>query len=157
MRAIIGDDGKIMKLVSQSDIGVEIGNIPQSVGLERLRFIDNELIDLASLNEFWVDKNSKLYPKEIPGTQKVIMNYNERKKLIRDDNTWRVSTVQEIEEEKQLQAEERKRLKTKRKLQKQIGHTEEVLDLLIKAVLDDDVAAKEKLEDYSEIYNKENK
>ena len=156
MRAIVNPDGKIIKLTTNAKDGVEIGIPPQNCGLERLRFINGSLIDLADLSEFYIDSIGQLHSIQITGSQKVVMQYKDRKKLVRDENNnWKVRTPQEIETNKLAQAVERKRIQTKRQLKRQLGHNEEVINEVVKFVLNNDMEAKKKLEQYIQIYDEE--
>ena len=64
--------------------GVEIGSIPKGVGLERVRWNGNELIDLFDLTDIWVEFINGtfiLHCIKVPHSQLIKMNYADRKKL----------------------------------------------------------------------------
>ena len=78
---------------------VDIGTLPKNVGLERLRFDGKCVVDLFNLNEIWVRHVSgtfELHAVEVLKSQKIVMNYTERKKLFLDGNTIRLLTTQEV-------------------------------------------------------------
>jgi len=78
---------------------VDIGALPNNVGLERLRFDGKRMVDLFNLNEIWVRYVSgtfELHAVEVPKSQKVIMNYAERKRLFLDGNKIRLLTMEEV-------------------------------------------------------------
>ena len=52
MRATVNQD--VIVHVTPHGIA-EIGNLPTGVGLERLRFDGKKIVDLASLDEIWVE------------------------------------------------------------------------------------------------------
>lgn len=150
MRAILDQDRIVKFTINKS--GVEVGSLPtKNVGLGRLRFDGERIVDLITLNEFWVDRQFILHVIETPGSQKITMEYRDKDKLINDNGIIRVKIDQEIEEEKEKSAKERKRLQIKRRLKKEIGHNEEVVNDLIKFVLNDDLDSKKKLEKYLQI------
>jgi hypothetical protein len=71
--------------------GIDIGSIPQGVGLERLRFHPQtrKVIDLETLDEMYVEFKDGMFvlhcfPME--GTQKVTMRYLDRERLIMEPN-----------------------------------------------------------------------
>jgi len=80
----------------------EIGRLPKGVGLERLRFDGKKIIDLATLDEIWVEEKNGvfiLHAIEVPGSQLVRMRYADRRKLVKDGNKIRLKTAEEIEAE----------------------------------------------------------
>lgn len=153
MRAII-QNNRIVKFTAQPGEGIEIGTPPPNCGLERLYWTGEELIDLMTCSEFYVDSSKKLHPIQSLDTQKVIMEYKDRKKLTRKDGIWKVKTDQEIEEEKENLDKERKRLQVKRKLKKEVGHNEEIIEDLIRFILNNSVESKEKLKKYLQVIEK---
>jgi hypothetical protein len=84
LKAVIKND-EIIKLSLTT--GVEIGEIPKGVGLERLRWTGTELVDLGTLDVMYRHKRTgKLHARRRPGTEKVRMKYKDRKNLIRGRN-----------------------------------------------------------------------
>jgi len=80
----------------------EIGPLPKGVGLERLRFDGKKIIDLATLDEIWVEEKNGvfiLHAIEVPGSQLVRMRYTDRRKLVKDGNKIRLKSAEEIEAE----------------------------------------------------------
>lgn len=101
-RAIVRNT-RIIKLTADIDQGIEVGEIPYRVGLERLRWNGSEIIDLYYLDKFYVDRKTKiLYAHPVPNSDLVEMNYNDRKKLIIDNETkkLRIKTKQEVDQPK---------------------------------------------------------
>jgi hypothetical protein len=99
MRAIVNGD-IIVKLVMNG--GIEIGNLPKengrNIGLERLRWNGNEVVDLATLNEIYVDKDGILHCiDDYENCKKLLMQYKDRRRLIKDNDGWRIKTQTEID------------------------------------------------------------
>lgn len=103
MRAVVHLD-KILD-ISEKRGTVEIGTPPAGVGLERLRWDGEAIIDLATLTQIWVRSLGcgifDLHATEQPGAQLIFMTYQDRKKLMIEDGIIRIKTASEIEEEKQ--------------------------------------------------------
>lgn len=130
-RAIIKDEC-IVKLTSETNIGIEVGTIPRGVGFERLRWDGNSLIDLLYLDEFYVDKNNfKLYISNRKNTNLVTMGYNDRNKLIVDPITTNVRLKTKDELNKLKNEEYRARRK---KEYPSIGDQLEVIWLTIESL-----------------------
>ena len=102
MRAILDRD-IIVSLVMDDTAGVEIGDLPKGVGLERLRFNGAHVEDLATLTAFWVEVATgfKLHCVKVPGSQYIEMTYADRKNLILNDAHIRLKTPEEITIEQQ--------------------------------------------------------
>jgi len=97
MRAVLEND-IIVHITERGD--TEIGQIPKGVGLERLRWDGKKVVDLADLDQIWVEERNGvfiLHAIEVPGTQKVSMTYADRKKLTRDADLIRLKSTNEIE------------------------------------------------------------
>ena len=97
MRATIDRD-IIVHLTSHGD--TEIGTFPPGVGLERLRWDGQRVVDLADLEEIWVEPvpggGFLLHAVEVPGLHKVAMRYTDRRRLVLDDRgVPRLKTEQE--------------------------------------------------------------
>ncbi len=76
-------DGDVVVRVAMSG-GVEVGPLPKNVGMERLRWNGQALVDLAELTEMWVKESGggySLHAVEVPGAQLVTMTWQQRKKL----------------------------------------------------------------------------
>ena len=82
MKALIKED--ILIKISLTD-GIEVGDIPHGVAPDRLRWNGSELIDLATLTQFYVrhlgSNYFELHAIELPNTQLVNMQYAQRKDL----------------------------------------------------------------------------
>lgn len=75
-------------------------NYPRNVGLERLRWDGERIIDLATMGGMWVeciDGRFVLHAVEVPGSVYVEMTYADRKKLY-FDGMIKVKTEQQIAE-----------------------------------------------------------
>jgi len=97
MKAVLEND-IIVHITERGD--TEIGQIPKGVGLERLRWDGKKVVDLADLDQIWVEERNGvfiLHAVEVPGAQKVSMTYADRKKLTRDADLIRLKSVNEIE------------------------------------------------------------
>lgn len=99
MRAVLDRD-IIVHVTPHGD--TEIGSIPPGVGLERLRFDGERLVDLAELSEIWVEPvpggGHVLHAVEVPGSQLVTMRYADRKRLAAgSDGVPKLMTDQEID------------------------------------------------------------
>lgn len=84
MKAILDGD-RIIGFSSGGD--VEVGPIPKGVGLERLRWDGEKLVDLWDLDEMWVKPKGNsfsMHAVEVPGSRKVRMKYKDRK-MSKDD------------------------------------------------------------------------
>ena len=101
MRAILNND-MIVSLVLSDTLGVEVGDVPKDIGLERLRFNGVELVDLADLTEFWVETimgGFVLHCVEIPNSTYIEMSYADRKNLLLNSGSLRLKTPEEISTE----------------------------------------------------------
>lgn len=102
MKAILNQD-RIVKIGTKA--GVEIGRIPRDIGIERLRWNGEKLIDLASLRKIWVEYRNGafiLHAIQVPGSQLVPMLFRDRKRLINDNGVYRVKSEEEEHNEKVL-------------------------------------------------------
>lgn len=112
MRAIIKDD-LIVKIVGIGKGGIEIGTLPKenglNIGLERIRWDGEKIVDLADLNEIWIDKNGIIHCIDVGGCQLIKIKYNQRKRLINDGTQWRLKTKKEINEYKNKEYSRRRR------------------------------------------------
>lgn len=98
MRAIIHNYDMIAK-VCGPDEGTDVGDKPPGVGLERLRFDGSQLVDIATLSEFYVvrrDGSWELHAVEVPGSQLVAMSHKQTWRLINDGGTYRLKTDNEL-------------------------------------------------------------
>ena len=101
MRAILHNHDMIAR-VCGPDEGVEVGDKPAGVGLERLRFDGSQLVDIATLSEFYVvrrDGSWELHAIEVPGSQLVQMSHKQKWRLVNDGGTYRLKTDDELLEE----------------------------------------------------------
>lgn len=82
MKAILKED---IIINFDNKAGTEIGALIPNVGLERMRFIGDKIVDLADLKEMWIRPISsdsfELHAIEVPNSQKIKMRYKDRKKL----------------------------------------------------------------------------
>ena len=85
--------------------GVEIGSIPKGVGLERVRWDGQKLIDLFMLHSIWVEYINGafiLHCIEVPKSQSVTMEYKDRKKLWNDNGVYSIKTNEQAQNELNL-------------------------------------------------------
>ncbi len=115
MRAILDQD-IILRLTMKNDQGVEIGSIPKGIGFDRLRYDGNEVVDIGTLNQLWVDKNKAFHCRDVGGCQLVDMTYADRYNLIMSDVGWRLKTPEEIINERQIKNEDKINNKLKQKI-----------------------------------------
>lgn len=82
MKAILDGD-RIVKFCI--DGGVEVGKPPKGVGIERLRWDGEKLVDLATLKDLWVSVGKggvpQLHAVKQTGAVRVEATYKDRKKL----------------------------------------------------------------------------
>jgi hypothetical protein len=99
MKALLSED----LIISVGSGPVEIGPLPPGVGVERLRWDGERLIDLATLTRIHVRHLSgnhfELHAVELPTTQPVAMLYQDRARLILTDGILRLKTEAEVEAE----------------------------------------------------------
>jgi len=96
MKAIVDKD-IIVHITERGN--TEIGHLPRGVGLERLRWDGSKVVDLADLDEIWVEyKNGAfiLHAIEVPRSQLVKMTYKDRKRLTVEDGKIRLLTAEEM-------------------------------------------------------------
>lgn len=113
MLAIVEED-VIVKLVISG--GVEIGTIPKDVGLERLRFTGETVVDLATLSTIWVRQEGfgsfSFHAIPVYNSQPVSMTWADRKRVkVSSSGIVLVQTDEEVVQELTL-------LNTKRRLEK---------------------------------------
>ena len=97
MKAFVQDD-IIINITEEGD--TEIGSIPKGVGLERLRFDGEKVVDLADLSEFWVLPTLggfELHCIEVVNSHLIQMTYSDRKFLTLNSGSIRLKTPEEIE------------------------------------------------------------
>ena len=119
MKAVVKQD-IIVHITERGD--TEIGKLPKGVGLERLRWDGTKVVDLADLDEIWVEhKNGAfiLHAVEVPGSQLVKMHYRDRKRLTMDKGKIRLLTDEELQEKR----EREQALATIKKLSAETDHT----------------------------------
>jgi len=100
VRAILDHD-VIIRWVSDES-GVEIGDPPPGVGLERLRFDGASIVDLDALESIYVVNQSgvfQFHSVPVPQAQLVSMTYQSRKSLFDDAGVYRLKTKAELKEE----------------------------------------------------------
>lgn len=82
---------------------IEIGNLPKGVGLERLRWDGEKIVDLAMASGIWVRHQRgvfEFHAVSVPGSQYVVMTYADRKRLYINSGVIRVRTKEENEDQK---------------------------------------------------------
>jgi hypothetical protein len=121
LKAILDQD-KIVRITEDGDI--EIGTMPKNVGIERLRFDGEKVVDLADLNEFWVvpiNSGFDLHCIEVPNSQLVEMNYADRKYLRLNNSVIRLKTPEEVSAEGMQVATDSAKSRLRAKLKENIG------------------------------------
>ena len=82
MKAILKED-IIVRL--SIDVGVEVGNIPSGISIDRMRWNGSELVDLLMLRGFYVrhlgDNYFELHAVNVSDSHYVEMRYRDRRKL----------------------------------------------------------------------------
>lgn len=120
MRAILKEDF-IIKISEKH--GEKIGKLPKGVGLERLRFDGEKVVDLSEAKEIWVRPKGgtffELHAVEVSGSQKINMSYRDRRKLILDKGQVKLLTE---EEHKAKQILENDDIEDNRKLRKDMDN-----------------------------------
>jgi len=131
MLAILDRD-IIISLTIKGD--TEIGTIPadkKGVGLDRLRFDGEKIVDLADLTELWVEAVAPdffiCHAIEVQGSQKVIMSYQDRKNLMIDNGTIRLKTAAEITVEKEAQNKTMIKNRLRQAFKRDVGDPEDAL------------------------------
>jgi len=164
MRAILNED-MVVKITSDPMLGVEVGNVPPGVGLERLRYVlDVGLVDIAMLKALYVrHKNGffEFHAIGVPGSQRVTMTYADRHKLMINPNgTIRLMTEQEL-----IEKEKRRRLAKlengySSKIKQEIGRPEEqtrllfiLIDLITRYLFNADATAEEILRTFMDSFS----
>lgn len=135
MKAILNED-MIVYIVERGN--VEIGLIPKDVGLERLRFDGQKVIDLVTLSEMWVriigPGAFELHVIKVFASQLVTMGYGDRKNLTVENGIIRVKTSQEIKQEQKDGKKEILRNRLRQTLKIETGTLEEQISSLYQLV-----------------------
>jgi hypothetical protein len=100
MRATV--DGDIIVNIGSGDTVIP-DDYPRNVGLERLRWDGERVVDLATLPGFWVENRGGalvLHCVECEGCTYIEMTYADRKRLIVNGAAPRLQTAEEIAAEK---------------------------------------------------------
>jgi len=144
MKAIIDKD-KIVKL--SFDSGTEVGDLPSGVGLERLRWDGDHLIDISSENSlapsaFYVEKLGSgfelhIVPSSAADWQVVNLDYTQRNLLVDDDGVFRLMTPTEVYQENQEEVLTNLKVKSEYAIETQIDYT---LDLAEDIIITDSMS-----------------
>ena len=105
MKAILKEDTIIQLTI---DRGVEVGNIPTGVSLERLRWDGSKLIDLMKLRTIHVrqlaENAFELHAVPVAGSRPVAMSYKDRKRLrANEQGIIYIAPDEQLVEEKQTE------------------------------------------------------
>jgi len=154
MKAFLRED-IITSLSPDGD--TEIGQIPRDVGLERLRFNGQRVVDLATLDSMWVRPMAggfELHAIEVPGSQLVRMRYRDRKRLQVIGGRISLKSSEQIAAELDKQRRALIVAQTKRKLEASVGPAElrleylaAIVTIIIEHVLNSTFASTELLSD----------
>ena len=145
MKAILKDD-QIIKLTISDDVGVEIGSIPRGVGLERLRFDGERIVDLVDLDSIWVEFINGFFILHcVPVRSSVLveMNYTDTKRLVNDNGTIRLKTFEEEMKEAKQRRKDGEINRIRKSLNSSVGTdverdilNDKLLYIMIKAIVD---------------------
>jgi len=86
-------------IIGWRDSGIEVGTPPSGVGLERLRWDGEQIVDLADLSTIHISRVNGVYELHcvaVSGSQPVYMGYVDRKNLISDGGVYRVLNASEL-------------------------------------------------------------
>jgi len=86
--------------------GIEVGSVPKDVGLERMRWDGEKLVDLFELSSMWVELNGGvfiLHCIQTPNSQLVEMEYKDRKKLWNNNGIFEIKTSVQEEVENNIE------------------------------------------------------
>jgi len=142
MRAILNNDIIVRWILSG---GKEIGDPPAGrLGLDRLRYDGNKIIDIATRNNFFIETQNGAYILHVicpPGKKwsRVEMRYTDKKRLINDNGLIRVKTDNEIIAEQIRKNKIVNDKRAEKKLQKEIGSETEqkkIIDDLMYVIID---------------------
>jgi hypothetical protein len=110
-RAIIRKD-RIIKLTINPKLGIEVGELPKGVGLERLRWDGKKIVDLNDLDTFFVNRaTGSLHVNKQPNSEQVKMKYQDRFNLVKDPETnlIRIKTKEESDQPKKEEYRNRRK------------------------------------------------
>lgn len=134
-----------MKAVIDRDIVValhagdtEIGPLPPGVGIERLRWDGERLVDIGELSEIWVEHHAggfRLHAVEVPGATLVPMTYRQRRRLTLNSGHPRLLTAEEIEAAAAADAEQERQAALDRRQDERLGSLAKRQLMLTKLVL----------------------
>ena len=99
MKAVIDNRGRF---ICYHRDGTYDLRMPKGVGFERIRIVNGKVVDLANLDQIWVENQNGiwfLHAQEYPNTQLVNMKYSDRKNLISEKGVYRIKTAQEVTNE----------------------------------------------------------
>ena len=127
MLAILNNDIIIALTISEN--GTEIGSLPAGVGLERLRFDGDKVVDLAAVSEIWIKISIggafELHCIDIGGCKLVAMAYSQRDLLINIDGTYSIKTAEQIEAERIIEVNQMAKTKLVQMVKAELGGIEE--------------------------------
>jgi hypothetical protein len=83
--------------------GVEVGPFPKGVGIERLRWDGEKLIDIADLTEMWIDTDGQIHAIEVPSSQLMQMTWADRRHLVKTPVGWRLKDLDDWKAEKLME------------------------------------------------------
>jgi hypothetical protein len=121
MKAFVQDD-LIISITEEGD--TEIYSMPKGVGLERLRFDGEKVIDLADLSEFWVLPTLggfELHCIEVANSHLIQMAYSDRKYLTLNSGNIRLKTQEEIDAENYNEKVQEIKTKQRAKIKLKVG------------------------------------
>jgi len=116
---------------------VEIGPLPKAIGLERLRWDGDKIVDLADLDRIWVRNMCgafELHAVQVAGAQLVTMTYRDRKHLMDDQGRIRVKSAEELDQEKQEETERMMKAKRDAAVNRALGEIQDQILWIAKLV-----------------------
>lgn len=146
MKAQLNED-----FIASIGTGVEIGKLPKGVGLERLRFDGESVVDLIDRSEYWVrarGNSFELHVIPVVDSQLIQMSFFDRKYLSVIDGSIFVIPNELRNEHLLTQSRDELKARLRQVLKKKVGDrddqiadTAKILSMLISAVVSSDPAS----------------
>ncbi|EGJ51794.1 hypothetical protein [Desulfocurvibacter africanus] len=140
-KVILHEDLIVRRLPLRSEAGLEVGELPAGVGLERLRYDGERIVDLAELASMHVRCEGgafTLHAVAVPGSQPVAMTYADRGRLAMEPD----GRIRAFSPEEWAQREEARQAKAELAASdKRMARVSEDLAAVLEGLLDDLKAA----------------
>lgn len=124
-KAVVREDF-IINITERGNI--EIGNLPKNVGLERLRWDGEKIIDLATIDQMWVRPigiGFELHAIKVSDSYLVDMTWQDKNNLTINNGVVRLKTAQEIQDEKIARHNQEIKDRLRGNLREKIGDIED--------------------------------